>query len=152
MPIKKTGRPLLLSMWRGLKRRCPHCGEGNLFAGYLKVEETCPSCGHNNEQYPADDAAPYFTILIVGHILVPLALVVDQHWTEATTTIELAIFLPATLVLSLIVLPYAKGVVLGIEYAFNVVREKLALAPNTTVDASGVVRPSPRARVRKAKP
>jgi uncharacterized protein (DUF983 family) len=124
MPIKAARKPILSSLWRGLKRQCPNCGQGRLFAGYLKVQETCTVCGHDNEQYPADDAAPYFTIFVTGHILVPLALVVDQHWAAATTTIELAIFLPATLFLSLLLLPYIKGGVLGVAYAMNVVREK----------------------------
>jgi uncharacterized protein (DUF983 family) len=118
-------KPVLRSLWRGLGRHCPNCGEGGIFAGYLKVQEHCAVCGHDNQQYPADDAAPYFTIFLAGHILVPLLLITDRHWEAATTTIELAIFLPLTIILSLALLPFVKGGVIGVEYAMGVVREAL---------------------------
>src|ERR1700735_4436474 len=58
---------------RGLLRRCPNCGEGHLFTGYLAVEPRCEACGHENALYRADDGPAYFTILIVGHlVIVPL--------------------------------------------------------------------------------
>jgi uncharacterized protein (DUF983 family) len=69
------GRDLIwLGLSRGFRRRCPQCGQGPLPRRYLKVVSPCPVCGHDNGQYPADDAPPYFTILIVGHIAVaPMA-------------------------------------------------------------------------------
>jgi uncharacterized protein (DUF983 family) len=118
-------KPVLRSLWRGLARHCPNCGEGSIFSGYLKVEAHCAACGHNNAQYPADDAAPYFTIFIAGHILIPLLLITDRHWEAATSTIELAIFLPLTALLTLALLPFVKGGVIGVEYAMGVVREAL---------------------------
>lgn len=142
--IIKTGerKPVFRSLMRGFGRHCPHCGEGKLFAGYLHVEETCPVCGNNNEQYPADDAAPYFTILIAGHVLVPLLLITDRHWQAATATTELEIFLPLTVLLTLALLPFIKGAVIGVEYAMGVIRESLpgahAAPTETAVPPPGV--------------
>ena len=57
---------------RGLGLRCPHCGEGRLFGRFLKVSEHCEVCGADNTMYPSDDFPPYLTILVTGHVLVPL--------------------------------------------------------------------------------
>ena len=62
------------AMKRGLKRCCPRCGAGGMFTGYLKVAKTCHRCGLDFDSIRSDDVAPYFTILIVGHIVVPLLL------------------------------------------------------------------------------
>ena len=50
---------VLTGLQRGFRRRCPNCGQGRLFKGYLKVNPTCPSCGHANGLYRADDAPRY---------------------------------------------------------------------------------------------
>ncbi|WP_158915347.1 DUF983 domain-containing protein [Caulobacter sp. S45] len=106
----------LQGMVRGLKRRCPNCGEGALYAGYLKIEPTCLVCGHDNSQYRADDAGPYFTILIVGHIAVgpllffPFIWKAPVWWVVGTT-------LPFLAVLTLLLLPRVKGAVIGVQWA-----------------------------------
>lgn len=109
-------------MKRGLKQRCPNCGEGKLFTRYLKVAPTCEACGHDNGQYPADDAPPYFTILIVGHLVVAPLLVFPFIWQWPAHLVLLAT-LPALVVLSLITLPLVKGAVVGLQWA---VRESAA--------------------------
>ena len=58
---------LPLGVTRGLVRRCPACGVGPLFCGYLTVRPTCPACANENSQYPSDDFAPYVTIFLVLH-------------------------------------------------------------------------------------
>ena len=45
------------------------------------VRPTCEVCGHDNAQYPSDDAPPYFTILIVGHLVIAPALFFHFIWT-----------------------------------------------------------------------
>ncbi|HKK22870.1 MAG TPA: DUF983 domain-containing protein, partial [Pseudohaliea sp.] len=65
---------------RGLKRRCPSCGEGRAFAGYLRTAEACGRCGTPLGQIRADDFPPYLTIFVVGHIVVPLLLMVEQTY------------------------------------------------------------------------
>ena len=63
-------RPML----RGLRRRCPHSGGAPLFRGYLKAVRNCVQCDTRFGHIRTDDIAPYFTILIVGHIMAPLLL------------------------------------------------------------------------------
>jgi uncharacterized protein (DUF983 family) len=107
---------MLLGLRRGLQRRCPNCGEGHLFAGYLKVRPHCEACGHNNGAYRADDAPPYFTILIVGHLVVGPLLAFGFIITWPAETV-LAVTLPALFLLTLAVLPLVKGAVLGFSWA-----------------------------------
>jgi uncharacterized protein (DUF983 family) len=110
---------------RGLKRRCPNCGEGALYTGYLTVQPTCPVCGNDNSQYRADDAGPYFTILLVGHIAVGPMLFFPFIW-KAPIALVLGTTLPVLLVLTLVLLPVVKGAVIGVQWALA--SRKAALA------------------------
>lgn len=103
-------------LWRGLRRRCPNCGEGRLFAGFLKVRATCEACGHDNGRYRADDAPPYFTILIVGHVAIAPLLAFPFIWTWPVGYVLLAT-LPALVLFTLALLPLVKGAVLGAHWA-----------------------------------
>ena len=70
-------RDLFRAMRRGFRCRCPNCGKGALFAGYLKPLPECRVCGEDLSHQRADDAPPYFTILIVGHVIVPIMVTVS---------------------------------------------------------------------------
>jgi uncharacterized protein (DUF983 family) len=97
---------------RGLKRQCPHCGSPTLFAGYLRVRDRCPQCGAVNGRHRVDDIASYFTVLLVGHILVAPALAIPFLWLMplwASVGLMLLVMAAATLAM----LPYIKGGVVG---------------------------------------
>jgi len=101
---------------RGFLRRCPNCGQGHLFSGYLTVEPSCQACGHENARYRADDGPAYFTILIVGHlVIVPLlCLSFILTWPlAAVLPLSLALVLASTLAL----LPLVKGAFIGVQWA-----------------------------------
>ena len=98
---------------RGLIGRCPHCGEGKLFASYLKPVAHCLACGENLGNIRSDDGPAWLTIIIVGHILAPLLLNIIPDSTLPIWQL-VAIFLSLTLLLSLIILPRAKGIFIGI--------------------------------------
>ena len=66
----------------------------------------------------ADDAPPYFTIMIVGHIVVPLLLVAEKFW-RPELWIHFVIWLPLTLFLTLWLLPRTKGATVGMQWAFR---------------------------------
>lgn len=110
------------SWWQALKRgwlgRCPHCGERTLFSSYVKMASTCRACELDLEPYRADDAPAYFTILVVGHIIVPLMLMTEQMWTPSLWVLA-AIWPPLTLLLSLLLLPRIKGAVIAFQWAMN---------------------------------
>lgn len=70
--------PLGTALARGVKNRCPVCGEGRLFAGFLRVVDRCRACDAPLGRIRADDAPPYFTIFLVGHVVVPLSIWVER--------------------------------------------------------------------------
>jgi len=110
-------RPILLGMKRGAVMRCPNCGEGHLYRKYLKVQ-ACEACGNDNTRYPADDAPPYFTILIVGHLFVAPILFFPWVW-QGNVWLVLGTVLPALLLISLVLLPMVKGAVIGLHWAIE---------------------------------
>lgn len=108
------------SIWAGLQRgalgRCPHCGEGRLFSSYLKVEPICSACGHETGLYRADDGPAYFTILIVGHLVVAPLLFLEFVRTWPVVWV-MAILLPTIVILALALLPRVKGAFVGVQWA-----------------------------------
>ena len=105
--------PLPTAVGRGLVNRCPGCGKTSLFQGYLRVTPVCPNCGAPLGLARADDAPPYFTILIVGHIVLPLMFWYDHSRSPSVWTLA-AIFLPMTLILSVALLRPIKGGTVGL--------------------------------------
>ena len=116
---ERAKRGVARAMARGARGRCPHCGEGRLFDGYLKVRHSCEACGEAFFHHRADDAPPYFTMLIVGHLLVPLMLVM-QLATDLSNATYLAIWLPLTLIATLGLLRPVKGAIVGLQWALYI--------------------------------
>jgi uncharacterized protein (DUF983 family) len=111
-------RPLFRSLWRGFRGRCPHCGEGRLFGAFLKPVATCAVCGEDLSHQRADDFPPYVTMVVVGHLLVPLVLAV-QFATDLSVTTHLAIWLPLTAALTIALLQPVKGAIIGLQWALR---------------------------------
>ncbi len=114
------------SIWMGIRRglsvRCPNCGEGRLFRGFLTVRSPCSVCGSDNARFPSDDFPPYLTILVVGHVVVPLFMWSDRAW-ELSSWAQAAVWLPVTLLLCLALLPRMKGATVGLCWATGLVRQ-----------------------------
>ena len=113
--------PLLTAMWRGLRGLCPACGETHAFAGYLKVVPACTNCTAPLGAYRADDAPPYFTIFIVGHLLIPVLYWVETAYRPALW-IHAAIFIPVALIMTLGLLRPVKGATLGLMLTLGMVK------------------------------
>jgi uncharacterized protein (DUF983 family) len=127
----RTPPELWAGLRRGLCRACPACGLGPLFQGYIAVIPACPVCDNDNEQYPSDDFAPYVTIFLVLHLLVPVLLVVDHTWDISVST-EVLVALPLFLLVTLLVLPFAKGAVIGFAWARGVTRDPPSAGEGST--------------------
>ncbi|MBB5686980.1 DUF983 domain-containing protein [Sphingobium boeckii] len=102
---------------RGLLKRCPACGDAPLFHAYLKVTPTCPQCGEDNGRHRVDDAASYFTVLLVGHLILAPVLLIEAFWLMPLWQ-SLAIIFPLMIGITLLWLPFIKGGVLGALSAF----------------------------------
>ena len=110
--------PIMAGLVRGLRHRCPECGEGRLYRSYLKVEPVCEVCGHELGSYPADDGPAYFTILIVGHLIVAPLLFFPWVW-EASPWVTVPLTVTCLAVLTLLLLPRVKGGVIGALWAIR---------------------------------
>jgi len=107
--------PLLPVLLRGFSRKCPQCGEGPLYHRYLKLVDTCPSCQAEIGVIRADDMPAYLTIVVVGHIVVPLAFALEKLYAPPTS-VHFGIWLPSIIVLTLLLLPGIKGATIGLMW------------------------------------
>jgi uncharacterized protein (DUF983 family) len=124
--MPEIAHPLFRSIGRGLRHRCPNCGEGRLFGRYLKVEPHCQACSHELALYPADDGPAYLTILLVGHLIIGPALFFPIVW-ESPPQYSLPVLLGALLLITLLALPRIKGGWIGLMYALGVTRHEARL-------------------------
>ena len=111
-------RDVWTALKRGLRGRCPRCGEGKLFRAFLKVADHCSVCGQDFTPHRADDLPAYLVIVIVGHFVVPMILWIETDYS-LPVPLQLAIYLPLTLVLSLALLQPVKGAVVGMQWALR---------------------------------
>lgn len=111
-----------LGVRRGLGLRCPECGQGRLFRRFLKVAESCEACGNDNTRYPSDDAPPYLTVVIVGHVTLPLA-ILSYEALIPSMWLNLGIWAFFAAGMTLGMLPFVKGAVVGFAWATGVTRE-----------------------------
>ncbi|HUO93941.1 MAG TPA: DUF983 domain-containing protein [Rhizomicrobium sp.] len=121
-PVSAEPIDVRLAARRGAFFRCPNCGKGHLFRSYLKPVETCAHCGEQLGYIRADDGPTWLTVLIVGHVVVALALisVASTNWS---TWFSVTFFSVLAVVMSLAMLPSAKGIFIGIIWS-----QKLAKA------------------------
>lgn len=111
-------RPLGRSLLRGLRCRCPACGEGKLFAHYLKPVAACSRCGEVISGHAADDFPPYIVILLLGHILAPIAIAVDGRFSPPLWMFGVFGSL-IIIVMALAMLQPVKGGVIGWQWALR---------------------------------
>lgn len=120
--------PLGAAVLRGLGNRCPVCGEGHVFAGFLKVVPRCEACATPLGTLRADDAPPYFTIFIAGKLLIPFVLWVEKAWMPPMW-LHMAVWLPLFAVLCTLLLRPVKGAVVGWMTSLGLIEEERAQAP-----------------------
>jgi uncharacterized protein (DUF983 family) len=119
-----TERSIWTGIVRGLKCRCPNCGKGRLFRGFLTPTSRCEVCGNDNTIYPSDDLPPYITVLLVGHIVVGSLLWVNLA-VSLPVWLQLLIWLPTTALLGLVLMKPIKGAAIGICWATGIVRDSV---------------------------
>ncbi|MCB1489154.1 MAG: DUF983 domain-containing protein [Bauldia sp.] len=99
----------------GMRGRCPRCGEGRLFKGFLDTAERCENCGLDYSFADSGDGPAVFIMMIVGFIVVGLALVVEftfhpPYWLHAI------LWIPLVLGLSIGLLRPLKGWLIAQQY------------------------------------
>ncbi len=116
--VHEEPRDKLSAMLHGARQKCPNCGKGALFTSYLKVAKTCNNCGEELHHERSDDAAPYFTIFVLGHLIVPLLLILETHIFPPLWA-YLVFGLPLIVTLALLTLPRVKGTIISLQWALR---------------------------------
>ncbi|SMO50206.1 DUF983 domain-containing protein [Ruegeria faecimaris] len=114
--ISENDRPTRPALIKGFRCRCPKCGEGKLLHSYLKVNDSCSSCGQELFHHRADDGPAYLTILLVGHLLAPALHISYVQWRPDPLNMFL-IFAFGCTALTLFLLPRMKGAVVAYQWA-----------------------------------
>ncbi len=100
----------------GLAGRCPHCGEGALFRGFLTVTDHCEVCGYDFSRADSGDGPAVFVMLIGGFIVAFAALFTEIAY-RPPIWVHLAVFLPMTVLVCMGLLRPMKGVLLAAQFA-----------------------------------
>ncbi|MCA6242761.1 MAG: DUF983 domain-containing protein [Phenylobacterium sp.] len=100
----------------GLAGRCPNCGEGALFRGFLTVADRCEACGYDFSRADSGDGPAVFVMLIGGFIVAFAALFTEIAY-RPPVWVHLVVFLPLTVVVCMGLLRPMKGVLLAAQFA-----------------------------------
>ena len=117
--LARPKRNAWLAIRRGFFGHCPSCGEGPLYTKYLKVTDRCPVCATELFHQRADDAPPYLTIRVVGHIIGALMLTADTLFPTFPVPYQLILWPALTVAMSLVLLPAFKGGLIGYQWALR---------------------------------
>ena len=111
-------RSIVSAMGRGLLCKCPNCGEGKLFKGYLTVASGCSECGEDFSGEEAHDLPPYVTVFIVGHVVVTLLMIAEAN-TDWSLLTHLIVWSALTLAMCFAMMKPVKGSVVGLQWALR---------------------------------
>ena len=99
----------------GLACRCPRCGRGSLYKGFLTVAERCSVCGLDLRKADSGDGPAVFIIFILGFLVVPMALFVEARF-EPPMWLHMVVWPPLILGASLALLRPMKGVLIALQF------------------------------------
>ena len=124
--MSETDRfPPLSPVLTGAAGRCPRCGKGHLFAGFLTPADRCGACDLDYADLDAADGPAIIIMLVVGFAVMAVALVVEvayqpPYWVHA------ALWLPTIVIVPLALLRPLKGIFLASQYRANAAEGRLA--------------------------
>lgn len=117
-PIVETERSMSKAALRGLACKCPSCGKGQIFDGFIKVKPNCEECQEDLSHHRADDLPAYLNIFVVGHVVIG-AMIVLMTWKmlDMWATMFVTIFL--CVAAAIVLMRPLKGMVVGIQWALR---------------------------------
>ena len=113
----------------GLRGRCPRCGEGPLFDGFLTIADECEACGLDFSREDAGDGPAVFIMFLVGAIVVPLALLLHL-WLAPPVWVQLLVWFPVVIGLSLLFLRPFKATLFALQYKHGAEEARLDEDPD----------------------
>ncbi len=116
--------PPISALSAGLSGRCPRCGEGHMFKGFLDLAPHCEACGLDFGFADSGDGPAVFVTLIGGFVVLGAALAIDAMY-EPPIWVYIVIFLPLTLLVCLGMLRPLKGLLIASQYKNKAVPGRL---------------------------
>lgn len=117
-PVDKAHFPPANPVSAGLAGRCPRCGDGRLFSGFLGLQKECRNCGLSYDFADSGDGPAVFVIMIVGFVIVGLVLAVELSF-QPPIWLHLVLWLPLTVLLAGGILRPLKGLLIALQYKNN---------------------------------
>lgn len=108
-----------------MRNRCPRCGEGRLFQGFLSLKPACTHCGLDYAFIDSGDGPAVFVILIISFVVVGLALYTEVTWNPPLW-VHFLLWIPLALMLCLPLLRVLKGLMIGLQYRNNASQGRLS--------------------------
>ncbi len=121
-PRHTTGQIIRL----GARGRCPRCGQGKLFKGYLKVADRCSVCDLLFAGHDTGDGPVVPLMLLIGGVIVGLALWLELSM-QPPVWVHMAIWLPAVVISTLATLPVLKGINIALQHRYRSTEEDTPL-------------------------
>lgn len=113
--MKEPYYPPVSPVGAGIRAKCPRCGRGRLFSGFLTVAPSCANCRLDFGFSDSGDGPAVFIILIVGFVVAGAALIVEVAYQPAYW-VHAILWLPLILVLTLFLLRPFKGILIALQY------------------------------------
>jgi uncharacterized protein (DUF983 family) len=107
---------------RALTRRCPYCGGGGIYKGYLELRDSCPTCGVQFEREEGYFLGAYALNLVVSEILalgLAMFLIFRTGFSEADLTWQLAVAVALTIAFPLLFFPYSRTLWIAMDLTFH---------------------------------
>ena len=112
---QQTIHTLSGSIRAGLSCRCPRCGEGKLFQGFLGLKPRCDACGLDYGFADSGDGPAVFIMFLAGFVVVAAALVTEIRY-QPPFWVHAALWLPLILIVTLGPLRPMKGLMIALQY------------------------------------
>lgn len=103
------------SALRGIACKCPRCGKGKIYSGFLTLRPACDSCGLDFDFMDSGDGPAIFMIMIAGAIVVGAALIVEIKY-QPPFWLHAALWLPLILATTLLPLRSMKSLLIALQY------------------------------------
>jgi uncharacterized protein (DUF983 family) len=127
MPDQPSSHPVS-PLVAGLMCRCPQCGRGKLFRGFLGLRDRCDACGLDYSFIDAGDGPAVFVILFAGFIVVASALIVEVMY-QPPFWVHAALWGPLVLLTTLGPLRLMKGLLIALQYHHKAAEGRLEREP-----------------------
>jgi uncharacterized protein (DUF983 family) len=114
-----------LPIAKGLRCRCPRCGQGRLFQGFLNLRPRCESCGLDYGFADAGDGPAVFVIFFAGFVVVFSALLVEVLY-QPPFWLHALLWLPLILITTLLPLRPMKGLLIALQYHHRAAEGRIA--------------------------